>query len=99
MALMSCPECAHKVSSLAKACPQCACPLGDNVVTIQKTAKNYKAQKFIGIVGLLICGIFLSVLNTMRGVPEFVTAILVIGCLVFFMILLSARIGAWWDHG
>ncbi len=27
MALIKCPECSHEVSSLAKSCPNCGCPL------------------------------------------------------------------------
>ncbi|MCD7773985.1 MAG: hypothetical protein LUG85_06460 [Clostridiales bacterium] len=31
MAIIKCPECGNQVSSMAKACPQCGCPIDTNV--------------------------------------------------------------------
>lgn len=93
MALIKCSECGKEVSDKAATCPQCGNPLGkenpSTVVTIQQTYKKWKATKLIGI-GLIVIGILSINANEV-----------VAGMLMFLglVVLVSARIGAWWTNG
>lgn len=57
------------------------------VVTIEKTGKNWKGMKVIG--WLIIIGSFFS------GAPE----IIGIGVVLGILMLIIAKIGSWLNHG
>lgn len=54
MALIKCPECGKEVSSLAKSCPNCGCPIGGTSTSGVVKIKLPKTQNISGgWVGLL----------------------------------------------
>lgn len=95
MPLISCLECGRQVSDRAASCPDCGCPLNSprpvprQTVTIQKTAKKYKAGRLIGAAWL---GIGVIVLIADGGPPGAIIAAM--GLFVY----LASRTLAWWHH-
>ena len=47
MALISCPECGKQISSLAKSCPNCGCPIISNVGIVSIKLPKYQNSMFI----------------------------------------------------
>ena len=47
MALISCSECGKQISSLAKSCPNCGCPIVSNVGIVSIKMPKYKNSMFI----------------------------------------------------
>ena len=46
MALMSCPECGKQISSLAKSCPNCGCPIISDVGMVSIKLPQYESSMF-----------------------------------------------------
>jgi uncharacterized protein YecT (DUF1311 family) len=65
MALVGCPECGHKVSSKAKACPNCGYDLYANNPATEILNISNGLFKFFGfiliVIGLLLCFTFIGV--------------------------------------
>jgi hypothetical protein len=95
MALIDCEECGAKMNDKASVCIKCGAPLdstpsalapASGVVTTQQTGKKYKGAQLFGAV-LMCVGVAKE-----RGAAA---GLGTVGLLVY----LSARIGAWWNHG
>jgi len=100
MALVPCPECDKKVSTSAKACPNCGVELdyrnATNHTTIEFTSKKLKAHRIISItvmiISFLLAGMWKQnnneiLANVSMGI--FFTA------LIWFGI---TKIRVWWNH-
>ena len=87
MALIACADCGREVSSEASACPQCGRRIGSQGVEL--TEKRWKALTAIGAV-LLFCGIISVTVS-------FEACLVVTGLSV--VVLVTARLGAWWTRG
>ena len=101
MALVICPDCDNKVSSVAPACPQCGRPM--RAQTIENTAKGLKAQ--IAIFGLvfwigLIWGIIAIIAANNDPALDIDRTALITFAMVVVGILgvLTAKIKIWWRH-
>lgn len=92
MALINCPDCGHKVSDSATACPSCARPMTEHVQTIERTGKSYKAAELIGV--LLFFGGFAGLLG-----PHATVGLAWLGLITGLLLYVGARIGAWWANG
>lgn len=61
MALISCPDCGRQVSSDAKACPDCACPVAERIKDAD-AGPGGAAFAFDVVTGPFGCGCFPAVL-------------------------------------
>ena len=99
MALTTCPDCGHKLSTSATACPSCGAPM-KRPVTIEATGKTWKFVQLIGA-GMAIWGT-VGCMMTDTTKPGDASAgmalniLLLIGGIAVFVF---GRIGAWWFHG
>ena len=68
MAMIKCPECKNKISSMARECPKCGCVISENEKRnlIEKTNKSKKKKKivfftifFVFLLSLVFGGLFL----------------------------------------
>jgi uncharacterized membrane protein YvbJ len=101
MSLISCAECHHEISSNAFACPQCGNPInakndiqatGAPLITMQATAKKFKAHKLIAIALMLISLVTIAI-SPSGG--AFAT-LLFIASLLWYIVTTARR---WWHHG
>jgi len=110
--IINCPECNHEVSDKAKMCPNCGCPINDEIITeetidellkeepttitIEHTKKKYKLIQLFGFLSLIV-GLVWYFANRELN-PELASG-LFWGCALLAIILfIVARIGIWWDH-
>ena len=95
MPLIECPECKKQISSLADSCPHCGYSVeaaqakNGGVTTIEKTSKQWKSAKLLGV-ALTIIGIIMAMNGSSVG-----TYAILLGPLLFVV----AWIGAWWNNG
>lgn len=87
MPLIKCPDCFRDISDAAPSCPNCGRP--QSALTVEQTAKDFKAAQAIG--GLII---FLGILALCLGN----TAICLWAFAIGAAIGLYGYIGAWWHH-
>jgi DNA-directed RNA polymerase subunit RPC12/RpoP len=95
MALIKCPECGREISDKAAACPECAYPI--KALTIEATAKRWKALELFGALAVVI-GVVWIIAGSLAQTEEYVFSALVLtslGLLLYFV----ARFMAWWHHG
>lgn len=97
MALIECPECGREVSDRAKACPKCACPVGRQVQTVERTGKAWKLVQLVGA-GVSILATVWTVAK-LSGSPEATAGPQMVGILLGLAAFIVGRIGAWWFHG
>lgn len=88
MPLLTCPDCQHRVSDKAHACPNCGRPMA--ATTVEQTAKKYKGWQVIGCILF-----FVGLIAWLAGSWGFGVPTLVIGTMLY----VCSRAGAWWDHG
>lgn len=76
MALIACPECNKQISSMASACPDCGCPIGNFESSMEIARPNLSADLSIGRQVInwtndaAVSGDFDSQLNTYKLIPE-----------------------------
>ncbi|HZU35413.1 MAG TPA: zinc-ribbon domain-containing protein [Gemmataceae bacterium] len=95
--LIKCPECGRAVSDKARACPECAYPLGGTVL-IEQTSKRWKLMQLIGVLVCLLGAIPFTVFFLLTERPAFLVlagAVFMIG----FVIWATGSVAAWWHHG
>lgn len=97
MALITCQDCAQKVSDRAPACPTCGAPIAAQ--TIEATAKLWKALQVLGAIAMAV-GLF-GVTCAASGdrAAGATTGVMFLALVSGFMLLIGARVGAWWHHG
>ncbi len=108
MAIITCPECGHRVSDKATACPSCAYPMGvssgavsdepqpnPGVQTIERTGKQFKAMQAFGCLGVIIA-IALIINGRSSGNGSVFGEALPLAAIV---LLVGGIVGAWWYHG
>lgn len=103
VALIKCPECEQDVSSKAKACPHCGCPLSSTahghrpVQIIEQTGKGWKAIRAMGWLLIVVGGLVLfaewRVGNSGGAGVGWWIVLAGVGCVGL------GRAGAWWYHG
>lgn len=102
MALITCPDCAARISDLAPACPHCSRPadvdIGDEPVQpIELTAKHWKAMRLRGwamaLGGALLAGLAPDSWSPLGGLIGWSL------CLWGIVEVVLAGFGAWWHHG
>ena len=101
MALINCKECGKQISSKAKSCPGCGCPIvysmEERTITIQKTSKEYKAMGCVCFLLLMFFG-FLAFVAVVTLNSDLM--ILSICASVVCLIGLSINsIKIWWNNG
>ena len=99
MALIPCDDCKREISDATIACPHCGRPVGQRPVTTQQTAKRYKGLQLIGAI-MVVSGITSVGVTISERSAEPTGAM--IGSLLFlfgFVIFLTGRLLAWWNHG
>jgi len=100
MALITCPACHKEVSDQAFSCPHCGQPLRsaeENVQTIQHTQKRWKKQSLIGL-AIWLFGVYLFISAFWSGEAWRAALGFFIG-FIGFMMMLFAKVGAWWSNG
>ena len=105
MALISCPECEHEVSTQAENCPKCGCPIssveeiekaGVATTTTQLTSKKLKL-KWLYSFGMIVVGFLVAVI----GSASFGDGGTVLGLLIGLAGALRCiyiKIMIWWHH-
>lgn len=88
MALISCPDCGAQVSDTAPACVACGRPIAAQV--IEQTAKRWKQAQLVAF-ALVVVGFVEWTLGSGGGWA--------VVALVGMVLLVSARLGAWWENG
>ena len=108
MTVITCPECGHRVSDQAAACPQCARPMRqaptvivdpyrEPVQTIQRTSKKYKGFMLAGVLIFFVgCGMFVENVSTAGARPDPSNIVIAAAGIILFA---WARVAAWWNHG
>lgn len=99
MAIIQCPECGHKVSDAAQACPSCAYPIAapphSKPTTIQATGKTWKELQLLSGLAFAIGIVWLFISVSIGTVSSTALFLSIIG----FTGYLVGRVGAWWHHG
>ena len=104
MAMITCPECATEVSSLAVSCPKCGAPVAQRqsatavhqqVTTTEPTAKSLKKQMLLSC-AMIIVGIVVMIGTDASNGPPAAGMLLTIVGLGW---LVTTRIRTWWHHG
>ena len=95
MALIKCSECGKEISDKANSCPACGNPL--RPVLIEKTSKKWKLFKLIA--WFVIIFSFFGFMNSYNsgGFNTLAATFLGWGFLGVIM-LVVAKLGAWWHH-
>ena len=94
MAMVKCPDCGKDVSAAAPSCPNCGRPLRAAQVTIQKTAKTYKAQSVIAFVLFIVGVIMLFKIVEDPAIGMWGMLLVFVG--VIWTITVKVKI--WWHH-
>jgi len=95
MALIKCSECQKEISDKAETCPFCGNPMKSTVpemvgkVEIEKTNKKWKK---LGCLGFILFTI--SILAFMESI-----SLGIIFSIISLVVIIWARIGAWWNNG
>lgn len=95
MALTTCRDCGKQVSDLAPTCPACGAPIATatartSVVAIERTAKRFKVQSLLSMIGTGI-GLVAVYAN-----PEWLPgSVITAACLIWYV---STRVRIWWHH-
>ncbi|OGU65670.1 MAG: zinc ribbon domain-containing protein [Stygiobacter sp.] len=98
MALLQCPECYSKVSSLAKSCPKCGAPLSINndiekeITTVQLTSKKLKKQGCIFPILLIVIALMIS--QSSRTGAQIGVFLVLAAVIIYFV----TKIQIWWHH-
>lgn len=97
MPIIECDDCGREVSSRAASCPKCGAPI--STVTIQQTAKKWKAVQAIGGLGLVLSSG--GVIAGAYGPPNLWQLMLpsVVFAMLFLVLFIVGHVGAWWEHG
>ena len=103
MALITCPECEHRVSSTATACPNCGAPIaqakegraaGAPLTTVQETSKKLKLQVLVASLAFWIGVVwYFATLNGSK-VDGWAVVLIFVGVGMY----LSAKLRIWWHH-
>lgn len=106
MPLIACPDCRSQVSTNAVACPRCGSPIASRsldapIQGIERTSKSLKAQGCVGgVVMLLGMAILVAAAASPRPggapVPMLIGIVLSAGGM---LVLIIAKVRAWWHHG
>lgn len=97
MSLIACAECGHQISDKAASCPKCGAPTQrapEATITTQLTAKKFKLQELIGVLGAIV-GILMATMAETSATRFLGAGFLLAGVVVF----ISARFRAWWHSG
>lgn len=70
MALIDCPECRHRISDQAPACPQCGHPLQAESAPVVRTRAQSGPAKLAGF-ALIVAGVLLGIAGGHAGVSVF----------------------------
>jgi FtsH-binding integral membrane protein len=89
--MTSCPECGRAVSDQATSCPGCGLPFA--AVTIQATARQWKALLLLGFL-VFFGGMVLAGLADERFTHAFGEFLVIAS----FVMIVVSRIGAWWQN-
>ena len=101
MALINCPECKNRVSSIATSCPQCGTPIagsigaGTPLATTQLTAKRLKIQIVFSSLAFWISIVWFFVSCSSGDPTQFISIILFLFSIIWFSI---TKIRIWWHH-
>jgi len=93
MALLQCPECYSKVSSLAKSCPKCGAPLSINN-DIEKEITTVKLKKQGCIFPILLIVIALMISQSSRTGAQIGVFLVLAAVIIYFV----TKIQIWWHH-
>ena len=91
MALIKCPECEKEISSKAKTCPHCGCPLEkkeDNKSKVPKKRFHSKEYKMTGIILSIPCSLILLIFLlgiTFNNIIPSVILAGIYGLIIYFM--------------
>ena len=100
MALISCPECANQVSTLAASCPNCGAPVvptaPESVMTIERTSKAIKVRILITRV-LFYVLLFFAITSIFS--PDAPTEGWFIAAGVALVLNWIAKADRWWTNG
>jgi len=111
MALIECPDCGKQVSDAAPTCVGCgrplrAAPASSTVLPgseqrpalIEQTSKSYKGQQLLAITGFCF-GFVLTFFIGGLSDPNAATFFGVVVLLISTLLMINAKLGAWWHHG
>ena len=107
MAMINCPECGKEISSRAKTCPNCGCPIGagsgeavgenrhvdvvEKVPVVEATPKICKVLQLVS--GLIIVGGFYGCVADMKHGEGYISVML-----VGFILYAVVGLYVWWNH-
>ena len=100
MALITCADCAARISDLAPACPHCGRPADAAhaaVQPIELTAKTWKAMRLGGWAMALAGAIAAAALRDVW--PPWGMIAGVVLCGFGLLTVMDAAFGRWWHHG
>ena len=108
MALISCSECGHQVSSAAPTCPSCGAPVagasesraaGASLSTVQETSKKLKVHILISSIIFWVSLIWVGVsVNAAKENPEAPIGIAMLFLTVGIIWYVVAKLRIWWHH-
>lgn len=111
MALIQCPDCGKQVSDAVTACIGCGRPLRSSAAPsgpqpgseqrpalIEQTSKSYKGQQLLAITGFCF-GFVLTFFIGGLSDPNAATFVGVVVLLISTLLMINAKLGAWWHHG
>jgi hypothetical protein len=107
MALTTCDDCGHAISTAAAACPNCGAPLGawdlpgatEDPAPAQSN-KVWKALQLLGAAGIIVGGTALLIIIERHRIadlappPSTILAVAAFG--IGLMVFIAGRAGAWW---
>ena len=111
MALVTCSECGHEVSSQAAACPGCGCPIAvvassapvaiaaqtGRGVTVERTSKRWKGQALLA--GFLFFGGFAILVPSCISESPKTTIFSAAVCFIGAVWGIYVKLMTWWHHG
>lgn len=97
--LTTCKDCGGRVSATAPACPHCGRPQGKRrTQTVELTGKPWKLLTALASLSLFASTAALLA-NQWRVIPDSQTTTVAAAAIaVSLLVLLIARVGAWWFH-
>lgn len=101
MALINCPECDKKVSSIAEKCPNCSYPIiskqdNNETQTIELTSKTLKKQTIFAVLLLLVSFTITILGATSSSAPIGIIGLLGAVASIVWLIIIKFR--TWWKH-